>query len=81
MQGESNLLLSEVQLYNPADYAACRVHYAGFAGKGRDWEYRAGGDPFEFQITPPQAYFLSALQDSSQRGLTEAELRMVSLEN
>ncbi len=58
-----NLLLSEVQQFDPTEYSRCRVHYNGIAGKGRDWAYKAGGDPFEFVITPSQAVLLSKLQD------------------
>ena len=72
-----NLLLSEVQKHNPSDYSRCRVHYNGIAGEGRDWAYGAGGDPFEFEITPAQANLLSRLQDSMQRRLTEPELELM----
>ncbi|MCD4760253.1 hypothetical protein K8R33_05205 [archaeon] len=72
-----NLLLSEVQNNNPSGYSRCKVRYSGIAGEGRDWAYRAGGDPFEFEITPAQANLLSRLQDSMQRRLTEPELELM----
>ena len=72
-----NLLLSEVQRYNHSDYSRCRVHYNGIVGEGRDWAYRTGGTPFEFEITPVQAYLLSRLEDSMQRTLTIPELQIM----
>ncbi len=57
------LLLSEVQNYNLDNFSRCIVSYDGFVGKGRSWEYEAGGNSFEFEITPQQANLLSRLQD------------------
>ncbi len=64
MTEDKNLLLSEVQNLNLSNFTRCKVHYDGFAGKGRDWEYRAGGTSFKYDITPQQAGFLSRLQDT-----------------
>jgi len=62
-QKSTDLLLSEVQRFNPSEFTRCKVHYDGFAGKGRDWQYASGGDSFEYEITPQQANLLSILQE------------------
>jgi len=63
MKQTLNLLLSEVQRFDPNEYSTCKVHYDGIIGKGRDWQYEGGGEPFEHEITPQQASLLSRLQN------------------
>jgi len=77
MESMKNLLLSEVQIYNPDCFSNCKVHYNGIAGEGRNWAYKAGGNSFEYEITPVQAIFLSQLQDFMFRQLTLPELKIV----
>lgn len=77
MVTSQNLLLSEIQHLDPTQFSSCRVHYDGFAGKGRSWEYKAGGDSFEYRISPQQARKLSIMQDQmGERSTPELERLM-----
>ena len=71
MQDVTDLLLSQVQNYNPSDFGSCRVHYDGQAGKGTEWEYHAGGQKFDHRISPIQAVVLSQLQSQMSQVLSQ----------
>ncbi|MFA5856811.1 MAG: hypothetical protein WC867_05605 [Candidatus Pacearchaeota archaeon] len=40
-------------------YSRCRIYFNGKVGWGTYWEYKVSEEPFEYEITPEQARFIS----------------------